>query len=248
MGTNTIPSASDGTIIPAGDHNAIQEALSTDFVPRSVSGVPTAVIGSVGSSTYTWLSVFFGAVSAGLSLAESAGKMLLKVGGSTVTTIGSTGIEAGSFKALAIATADIANEAITKGKLKDITVNTAGADPGEGGISKDGVVSGNLNGTSGIIGSTILTTSGRPVAVFVESGVSSTTGADIQSVLAGNSIHIKVGATTYSESEISTARAANSFFTIADVSASTHTFDLYINNYTGNYVYYDDIRLVAFEL
>lgn len=52
MGTNNIPSATDGNPIPASDHNSIQEALANDIVPRNTSGAPTANQGDLGSSTY----------------------------------------------------------------------------------------------------------------------------------------------------------------------------------------------------
>lgn len=52
MGTNTIPTAADGTAIPASDHNSVQEAMANDIVPRNTSGVPTANQGDLGTSTY----------------------------------------------------------------------------------------------------------------------------------------------------------------------------------------------------
>lgn len=92
MGTNNLPTAVSGTPIPPSHHNAIKTAMGVDIVPRNVSGVPTDVSGSIGSSTFSWLKVFFGIKTAGISLSESGGDMIVNVGGSAVTTIKSTGI------------------------------------------------------------------------------------------------------------------------------------------------------------
>lgn len=59
MGTNTIPSATSGTTIPASHHNAIKSALAENLVPRNTAGNATDLAGSFGSSTYRWLAGFF---------------------------------------------------------------------------------------------------------------------------------------------------------------------------------------------
>jgi len=53
MGTNTLGSAVDGTPIPDTDHNALKEAFGVDIMPRTSSGVPTDVAGSLGTSLLT---------------------------------------------------------------------------------------------------------------------------------------------------------------------------------------------------
>lgn len=52
MGTNTIPEATDGTIIPASNHNSLRDALKQDIVPRNASGVATNNAGSLGTSSF----------------------------------------------------------------------------------------------------------------------------------------------------------------------------------------------------
>ena len=54
MGTNSIPTATSGNIIPKEHHNAIKEALSDDLVPRNTAGSPTDEAGDLGSSSYSW--------------------------------------------------------------------------------------------------------------------------------------------------------------------------------------------------
>lgn len=52
MGTGTLTTAVDGTVIPANDHNQIKSAMIGDLAPRNASGVATANAGDVGSATY----------------------------------------------------------------------------------------------------------------------------------------------------------------------------------------------------
>ena len=54
MGTNTIPSRSDGVPMPASWFNDIRSALMIDFVPRNASGIPTDEGGSLGDANYQW--------------------------------------------------------------------------------------------------------------------------------------------------------------------------------------------------
>lgn len=54
MGLANIPSAADGTPIPASDHNALAAALKIDLVPRNSSGNATANAGLLGTPTFPW--------------------------------------------------------------------------------------------------------------------------------------------------------------------------------------------------
>ena len=97
MGTNNIPSAVDGTPIPETDHNAIQEALANDHVPRNTSGVPTDIQGGLGTSTFRWgisyiKKIFLGAVSSNLTMEEDAGDIIFRVAGIVILRIASGGI------------------------------------------------------------------------------------------------------------------------------------------------------------
>ena len=102
MGTNNIPSATDGTPIPETDHNAIQEALANDHVPRNTSGVPTNLQGGIGTSTFRWAiaylqKIFIGTSGANLSIEQATNDMLFKVGGNEKMRLTPTGLTA-TFK------------------------------------------------------------------------------------------------------------------------------------------------------
>ncbi len=103
MGTNNIPTATDGTIIPSTDHNAIKDALTNSHVPRNTSGVATDQAGSLGSSTFGWLNAFIkgvlniGATASGISLSDDSGELVFNVGASEVARIDANGITASSF-------------------------------------------------------------------------------------------------------------------------------------------------------
>lgn len=58
MGTETAPTATDGTIITASHVNTLADMMQIDFVPRNSSGVPTDVAGALGSTSYKWLKAF----------------------------------------------------------------------------------------------------------------------------------------------------------------------------------------------
>lgn len=55
MGTDTIPTRSDGTTILATHPNVIRSALCGDLVPRNASGEATSIAGSLGTTTYPFL-------------------------------------------------------------------------------------------------------------------------------------------------------------------------------------------------
>lgn len=58
MSTNTIPERQDGTTIFASWANDIRTAIYGDFVPRNTSAVATDQAGSLGSTTFKWLSAY----------------------------------------------------------------------------------------------------------------------------------------------------------------------------------------------
>lgn len=66
MGTNTIPSAINGNVIPPEHHNSLKEALGQDLVPRDTNGVPSDLSGQIGTSSYGWLRGFIREVLVGL--------------------------------------------------------------------------------------------------------------------------------------------------------------------------------------
>lgn len=58
MGTNTLPSASSGTVIKASHHNALRTAFLEDIVPRATGGNALMEAGSLGSPTLRWLNLY----------------------------------------------------------------------------------------------------------------------------------------------------------------------------------------------
>lgn len=58
MSTNTIPERQDGATIFAAWANDIRTAIYGDFVPRNTSAVATDQAGSLGSTTFKWLSAY----------------------------------------------------------------------------------------------------------------------------------------------------------------------------------------------
>ena len=82
MGLDTIPTRADGTTIAQDWFNVFKRVLAGDFVPRNGSGVVTANAGSLGSSTYPWLSIFLGAAASAISFVDSSGTLQIKVGAS----------------------------------------------------------------------------------------------------------------------------------------------------------------------
>jgi hypothetical protein len=98
MGSNTIPDATTGQIIPASDHNSLKEALGVDHVPRTAAGVATNKAGSLGTSLLKWLNsyvnkIFIGdAPASDLTIEEDSDDMIFKVGATEILRIASTGI------------------------------------------------------------------------------------------------------------------------------------------------------------
>lgn len=58
MSDNTIPTAVDGTRMPASDHNSLRTAFIENVVPRNSGAVATDIAGSLGTSSLEWLKAF----------------------------------------------------------------------------------------------------------------------------------------------------------------------------------------------
>lgn len=84
MGTNNIPQANDGEIIPASDHNSIRSALVGDLVPRNNAGAASDEAGNVGSSTYWWNTIFSKILrlkgAANASISSDGNDLVIKLG------------------------------------------------------------------------------------------------------------------------------------------------------------------------
>jgi hypothetical protein len=127
MGTNTLTTATDGTIIPASDHNSLVTALKDNFVPRDTTTLaPTDLAGDLGATTTRWdnaylKKIILGAITSALSIEEDgSNRIIIKVGGSTALTIDSGGLIPDS-----IATDMIADSQITTSKIADNNVTNS---------------------------------------------------------------------------------------------------------------------------
>ena len=99
---------------------------------------------------------------------------VISTGQIQTANIASSAVNADKLNTDAVENAKIKDKAVSKAKQESITFNTDGTDPGVGGISKDSLQTGS-KGTAGFTNasSAILTTTGRPVMVYIEYGNSS---------------------------------------------------------------------------
>lgn len=161
-GTNNLPTET-GRVIQREHVNKFKEALSGDLVPRNASGTVADQGGTLGTSTVRWGSsyltdVHIGATTSGLSIEESSGALSFKVGGVEKMKITSDGLVEGSLD--------------------------VGATAGIGDVAKSGIVNGATcsgtsfsncsDGTNTL--SVTITTSGRPVRLFLNPETSGCAG------------------------------------------------------------------------
>lgn len=148
MGLDIIPTRSFGQTINETFWNVFKSVLSQDFVPRDSTGTPQAVGGSLGTSTYPWLKLFLGAAASGLSVEEeSAGVLIIKVGGTAKFRVSSAGVDGALLKAVSVATGALIDQSVTTAKLADGAV-TIGKMTGAGYIESAGSGSVSFNSTS----------------------------------------------------------------------------------------------------
>lgn len=115
MGSNNLTTKNPGDPIIAEDPNQYKEALNVNMVPRNSSGIPTDQGGDLGETLKRWRDafireLFLGTISNGLSIAESSGEIIIKIGGVTKGTFGANGYE-GLYKNLSLPFAALAADA-----------------------------------------------------------------------------------------------------------------------------------------
>lgn len=91
MGVEVIATRSDGQTILQSWFNVFKSVLDGNVVPRDSTGTPVDGAGSLGDGTYNFLKLFVGLAASGLSIEESAGTMIIKVGGTTVASFNGSG-------------------------------------------------------------------------------------------------------------------------------------------------------------
>ncbi len=240
MGTNTLPTAVSGNIIPKEHHNGLKQAMETDWVPRNSSGVATENAGSLGTSSLPWLQMFFGAAASELSIREDSGKIAFYVGNAKVSEMDADGLIGSGIK----------DDSIARGKLNVSNYSLA---------SGSGLIS--TNSTSFVLAtnqSINITTIGRPVLLMVltDQGGSNTSGVTFESSTTGRQgeLQFRSGAST----ALSTPNAGiittpqdyiTPLSTIVTPSAGTHNYRLYYRvTGTLSTMYLTRIRLLALEL
>ena len=239
MGTNTIPSAVTGNVIPKEHHNSVKEALAQDHVPRDVDGIATAVEGSLGTSSFPWLQVFFGAVVSALSIRDVSGKIGLYVGGLLKTTIGSSGIEAGSYAPSSVTTNDINNGAITKPKLASANYQISSGSGFTAITSTSFVTVTNQSVT--------ITTNGRPVLLMVTSEGQTSNSTNFAATIDSEWGFFR-DSTQLSECQILNSKTGVTSH-LDTPTAGTYTYTIKARHTTGaGAVGMDFIRLLALEL
>lgn len=196
-GVGTISDAVPGTTIFASDFNKMTGALKVDLVPRNSSGVATEEGGSLGSSTYPWNALYFGAAASGLSIDDSAGSIVFKTGSTTRATISSTGLALSSLADGLITWAKLNADAKVKLNVSPIVSDTTfivpatnvtsvvivgcggGGGGGGGGLNTAANnTSGGGGGAGGMLGTVILSvTPGETLTIDVGPGGAGGAGA-----------------------------------------------------------------------
>lgn len=165
MGTNNFQTKNPGDVINTDDPNQYKVGLTGDIVPRNVSGVPSDIAGSLGSSVFRWLNGFvkalrIGEIASGIELKETSGELDILVGGSTRARVGANGWDGVYIK----------NGTIPSNKN---TLNI---------VNGSNFINGSYNNTSyaAIPGATVtITTTGRPVLIMPQNGyVDNTTASE----------------------------------------------------------------------
>ena len=58
MGSESLPTRADSQTIDQNWFNTIKSILAVDLFPRTISGVVTTLVGSLGSATFQWLNIY----------------------------------------------------------------------------------------------------------------------------------------------------------------------------------------------
>lgn len=129
MGTNTIPEATGGNVIPPSDHNSLRSALIGNWVPRNSSAVATDLGGDLGTSSIRWKDTYSESYYIGDAanehriLENGSDNISIETGGNQVAEITSDGI---TRESLARATIDVSNTIVTRNTSNTSTYQSLG--------------------------------------------------------------------------------------------------------------------------
>jgi hypothetical protein len=175
MGTGTLTVATDGTIIPATDHNELVDALKDNFVPRdTTSKAAVDLAGDLGATSYRWKDAYvqkivLGLIASGLTIEEDSGDIIFKRDSVEKLRITSTGVDGSDLVAASVGTTQLTNGGVTTAKIADANVTQA----------KLGAANYAVSATSGAYATVIttyvpvtnlsvtITTTGRPVMLML---------------------------------------------------------------------------------
>ena len=115
MGTNTLTTIGNTTPTPGiGDTiDQYKTAITLDFVPRNISGVPTSAGGSLGTSSYVWASAYIDNILINgntISSTDTNGDINLTPNGSGSVVISKTDINSGSIDGVTIGTSSACSD------------------------------------------------------------------------------------------------------------------------------------------
>lgn len=170
----------DGEILLAADLDAFLDDLETflNITKLNDDNIQTGgITGSLKLANASVTKAKMAADSVGTTQIVDSNITTAKIADSNVTTakIADDSVTTAKILDSNVTTAKIADNAVTKDKLKAITVTTDGSDPGEGGVSKSTGYTGSSFSTTSTSfvdvtnHSLTITTTGRPVAIFLES-------------------------------------------------------------------------------
>ena len=263
----------DATILFESDLDDIRDALLTFLNTTKLNDDNIQDSGITASSKLVNSSISGAKLNANVvddsTIELVSSQIRIKDDGITTAKIADSAVTSAKIADSAVTTAKIADGGVTRAKLEDRTVTTDGTDPGAGGISKS-TSSGTFSTSSSTLTdvtnvSTTITTTGRPVMVFLEPD-GTTNPAELKSSRSAstNSAQYAIlrDATTVGQAEItvdgvsssgssSLSHSPSGFMVIDDVAAGTYTYKLQAKvATTGSMpsVEVNYVRIVAVEL
>lgn len=232
MGTQTIPNRLPGENIDAAHPNLISDTFRIGLVPRNVTGIPTDLAGSLGSSALRWLAAHLNSLSV---YAGSIYTALVRASGGSDYTL------------------NLPNSLPSARTLYPL-VGTSGSVEFSGFSqtkSDEIVIVNDLDGVADTVESVTLTTHGRPVLIGLTSRDPATATQNVSSnrIDGGNDYSVSllwhrdgslIGSSTLSATNLAGVNSAI-FGTIAPfwhiddgASAGEHTYELKVQGLGGS--------------
>lgn len=240
MGTDTIPVRSDGSTITHAWFDLLRSVLDGNLVPRDNTGTALDGAGNIGDGTYNFAKLFVGLASAGISIEQSVGNMIVKVGGTTVATIDSGGLQRSSVKTFSpLLSSSSGNFQTSSSTLVDVTNLSVGPLVTVGKPVFIGLIPDGSNTLYATLNSN--NSAGNPSSglhLFRDDG--SGYNEIMRSGIAG------IAATSSGQTEIVVPPGA--FFFIDPVSSGSHSYKLQGKNFNSSTLTVANCKMVAWEM